>query len=305
MTDHESAYAGLVETQDDARWAFGTGFDDPLAGVDTTLPAEVEGSDLAAYCLMLGDDALVLAHRLGEWSTHAPELEEEVALANIGLDLLGQARPLLARAAAADPAVVPGLPAGSPVPDEDRLAFFRDHFGYRNVALAELPNGDFAVTMARLLVLSCWRLALLESLCSSRDPVLAALAAKGVKELRYHREYAARWVVTLAQGTALSRRRMTEAIAVIWPFTGELRTAHRIETGLVAAGVAADPAAAWASAAAHLDRVWAAAGLDRPEQGTTTTVGGRAGREGLHTEALGHLLDEMQSVARAHPMGRW
>ncbi len=164
MTRHDNAYTSLVEADDDARWAFGTSFDDPLAGMDTSVPAGVDAAELAGFCLMLGDDALVLAQRLGEWTTRAPEIEEEVALANIGLDLLGQARLLLARAAAADPGVVPVLPAGSPVPADDRLAFFRDAGDFRHVHLVEQPNGDFAATMARLLVFSAWRHALLARL---------------------------------------------------------------------------------------------------------------------------------------------
>src|ERR1700752_4190775 len=131
--DHDSAYAGLLVN--DSHWAFGTDFEDPLAGVDTTLPEGVDGADLAAYCLMLGDDALVLSHRLSEWCSRAPDLEDDIALANLALDLLGQARLLLARAAAADPSCVPTLPAGSPVPDEDALAFFREAGAYRNVRM--------------------------------------------------------------------------------------------------------------------------------------------------------------------------
>ncbi|MDQ2725230.1 MAG: phenylacetate-CoA oxygenase subunit PaaC, partial [Actinomycetota bacterium] len=170
-----NAYEALSE-EGDARWAFGTGFSDPLAGIDTAVPPGADGADLAAYALMLGDDALILSQRLGEWVTRAPELEEEVALANIALDLLGQARLLLARAGAAD-----GSGRG-----EDDLAFLRDEGAFRNVRLAETVNGDFACTMARLLVLSTWRLALFTHLTASLDPVLAAVAAKGVPELTYH-----------------------------------------------------------------------------------------------------------------------
>jgi ring-1,2-phenylacetyl-CoA epoxidase subunit PaaC len=305
MVDHDNAYEGLVEAQDDARWAFGTSFDDPLAGVDTTLPDGVGGTALALYCLMLGDDALVLAQRLAQWSTHAPELEEEVALANIGLDLVGQARLLLARAAAADPGVVPELPAGSPVPDEDRLAFFRDQFGYRNVRLVEQPNGDFAATIARLVLFSTWRLALLEALCGSADPVLSAVAAKGVKEVRYHCEYAARWFVTLAQGTAYSRDRLRAGLDAMWPYVAELSAVHPVERTLAEGNVGADPAVAWAAATSRLRPVLEAARLTEPNVGASGTVGGRTGRDGQHSELLGPLLDEMQSVARAHPMGRW
>src|ERR1700757_283886 len=122
--DHESAYSGLVDLDEHDQWAFGTSFDDPLAGVDTTLADGIDGADLASYCLMLGDDALICAQRLTQWCTHAPELEEEVALANIGLDLLGQARLLLARAAAADPSILPALTAGAPIPDDGSLWSF-------------------------------------------------------------------------------------------------------------------------------------------------------------------------------------
>ena len=251
MTDHDNAYTSLVEADDDARWAFGTSFDDPLAGIDTTVPSGVDASALARYCLMLADDALVLAQRLGEWTTHAPELEEEVALANIGLDLLGQARLLLARAAAADPDVVPDLPEGSPVPVDDRLAYFRDAGAFRNVHLVEQPNGDFATTMARLLVFSSWRLALLEHLRASDDPVLAAVAEKGVKEVRYHREHAARWCITLAQGTEVSRERMIAGLRDVWPDVAELQ--------------GTDPAEAFDEAMQVVDQVLDAAGLERPD----------------------------------------
>ena len=287
MTEHDNAYTSLVEADDDARWAFGTSFDDPLAGIDTTVPSGVDANALATYCLMLADDALVLAQRLGEWTTHAPELEEEVALANIGLDLLGQARLLLARAAAADPDVVPALPEGSPVPVDDRLAFFRDADAFRNVHLVEQPNGDFAATMARLLVFSSWRLALLERLRSSDDPVLAAVAEKGVKEVRYHREHAARWCITLAQGTETSRERMTAGLAAVWPDVEELQ--------------GTDPTEAFDDAMQAVDQVLDMAELERPD---VPPHGGR-GRDGVHTKAFAELLSEMQGLARKHPMGRW
>lgn len=305
MNDHDSAYSGLVEAQDDARWAFGTSFDDPLAGVDTTLAPDVDGATLAAYCLMLGDDALVSAQRLAEWSTRAPELEEEVALANIGLDLLGQARLLLARAAAADPAVVPALPPGSPVPAEDALAFFRDEGAFRNVRLTEQDNGDFARSMARLLVFSTWRLALLQRLTASRDAVLAAVAAKGVKEVTYHRDYAARWVVTLAGGTDESRRRMVDGLAVVWPYVDELFWPHPVELTLAGQDVGVDPADVRAEFDSVMATVLAAGDLAAPHGSTSTPVAGRAGRNGAHSESLGPLLALMQVVARAHPTGRW
>jgi ring-1,2-phenylacetyl-CoA epoxidase subunit PaaC len=301
--EHENAYNDLLVN--DAHWAFGTDFEDPLAGVDTTVPDGVDPAVLATYCLMLGDDALVLSQRLSEWCSRAPDLEEDIALANIALDLLGQARLLLARAAAADPSLVPALPEDSPVPDEDRLAFFRDDQRFRNVRLAEVPNGDFAETIARLLLFSTWRLALLEKLAGSRDAVLAAVAAKGIKEVTYHRDFAGRWFVTLANGTEESRRRVVAGLTDVLPLWGELFETHDVERDAAAAGVGVDPASLAADADVVLEQVLAASGVDRPEARPLAGVRGRKGRDGLHTEALSVLLAEMQSVARAHPRGRW
>ncbi|MFD0905130.1 1,2-phenylacetyl-CoA epoxidase subunit PaaC [Actinomadura sediminis] len=299
-----SVFDGLVEGGgDSSQWAFGTGFEDPLAGVDTTVPAGADPAALAAYCLMLGDDALIMSQRLSEWCSRAPDLEEDIALANMALDLLGQARLLLSRAAAADPGAVPALPAGSPVPAEDALAFFRDAGGFRNVRLAEVPNGDFAHVVARLLLFSTARLALLERLRASRDGVLAAVAAKGVKEVAYHRDWAGRWFLTLARGTAESRRRLVAALGALWPLLPELFSPHPVEASLAASGVGADPATVRDEADAVLAQVLAVSGVDRPD--TAPAAGGTPGRDGDHTAAFGPLLAEMQQVARAHPMGLW
>jgi ring-1,2-phenylacetyl-CoA epoxidase subunit PaaC len=265
----------------EAHWAFGTDFEDPLAGVDTTVPDGVDPAALARYCLMLGDDALVLSQRLSEWCSRAPDLEEDIALANVALDLLGQARLLLARAAAADPSVVAVLPDDSPVPAEDALAFFRSPAEFRNVTMAELPNGDFAETITRLLLLSVCRLAEFESMVAHPDAVLAAVAAKGRKELAYHRDFAARWFVTLARGTAESRRRVLSALGELWAFWPELDAPADVEV--------------------VLEQVFAAADVSRPEVAPARGLG----RECLHTKALTDLLAEMQSVARAHPRGLW
>ncbi|MDV6276440.1 1,2-phenylacetyl-CoA epoxidase subunit PaaC [Rhodococcus erythropolis] len=305
MNDHDSAYDGLVDGDGHGQWAFGTSFDDPLAGVDTTVPGDVDLGALARYCLMLGDDALVSSQRLAEWSTRAPELEEEVALANVGLDLIGQARLLLARAAAADSTVVPFISDTSPVPAEDALAFFRDQFGFRNVRLVELANGDFAHTVVRLLVFSTWRLALFDRLRTSRDPVLAAVANKGVKELTYHRDYAARWVVTLGAGTAESKRRTAAALLEIFPFVAELFVPTQDELVLAEVGVGVDPRTVRPEFDAVLAQVLHAAEMKEPPARFSGFVGGRGGRAGLHTGALGLLLAEMQSVAREHPEGVW
>lgn len=301
--DHENAYDGLLVN--DAHWAFGTDFEDPLAGVDTTVPDGVDGTDLATYCLMLGDDALVMSQRLSEWCSRAPDLEEDIALTNIALDLLGQARLLLARAAAADPGVVPALPEGSPVPAEDALAFFRGDAEFRNVRMAEVPNGDFAETVARLLLFSSFRLALFERLAASRDAVLAAVAAKGVKEMSYHRDFAGRWFVTLARGTEESRRRLESAFAGLLPLWPELFETHAVEASVAQAGVGVDPSTLRADVEVVLDQVLAVADVTRPDAPSLAGVRGRKGRDGLHTEALSLLLAEMQVVARQQPMGRW
>jgi ring-1,2-phenylacetyl-CoA epoxidase subunit PaaC len=305
MSDGDgSVFDGLIGG-DSSQWAFGTDFEDPLAGVDTRVPGGVDRTGLAAYCLMLGDDALIMSQRLSEWCGRAPDLEEDIALANMALDLLGQARLLLARAAAADPGVVPVLPEGSPVPAEDALAFFRDAGQFRNVRLAEVPNGDFAHVVVRLVLFSVARLALLERLCASRDTVLAAVAAKGVKEVAYHRDWAGRWFLTLAQGTQESRRRLVTALDALWPYREELVSAHPLELSLARAGVGVDPASLRVETDAVLDQVLAVSGVDRPDRAPLAGVGGRTGRDGLHTEDLGRLLAEMQVVARAHPGGRW
>ncbi|WP_101783977.1 1,2-phenylacetyl-CoA epoxidase subunit PaaC [Nonomuraea indica] len=303
---HDNPYEALGG-DGDARWAFGTGFTDPLAGVDTTAPAGVDGGDLAAYCLMLGDDALVMSHRLQEWCTRAPELEEEVALANIALDLLGQARLLLARAGQAD--------GGGR--SEDDLAFLRDAPDFRNVRLVEAANGDFARSMARLLVFAVWRLALLDRLAGSRDPVLAAVAAKGVKEVAYHRDYAAGWVVRLGDGTAYSRERMKEGLAAVWPLVAELFVPHEVELRLARAGVAVDPSQLRAEFDAVLDQVLDAARLTRPDAArpgeadaaqegpADAAPAGAGGRDGRHGTELDEVLSVMQSVARALPGATW
>ncbi|WP_406674708.1 1,2-phenylacetyl-CoA epoxidase subunit PaaC [Nonomuraea sp. N2-4H] len=303
--EHGSIFDGLLESGDSGQWAFGTDFEDPLAGIDTTTPDGVDPAGLAAYCLMLGDDSLIMSQRLSEWCSRAPDLEEDIALANMALDLLGQARLLLARAAAADPSVVPVLPDGSPVPPEDRLAFFRDDREFRNVRLAEVPNGDFAHVVVRLLLFSAARLAVFERLRASRDQVLAAVAGKGVKELAYHRDWAGRWFLTLARGTEESHRRLLAALDALWPLRAELVASHPLERSMAGAGVGVDPASVAGEVDAVVDQVLAVSGVERPERAPLAGVGGRTGRDGMHTEALSRLLAEMQVVARAHPMGRW
>jgi ring-1,2-phenylacetyl-CoA epoxidase subunit PaaC len=304
MGADDSAYQALAETLDgdDHRWAFGAGFDAGTAEITAPAPEGVDRDDLATYCLMLADDALVASQRLAEWTTNAPELEEEVALANIALDLLGQARVLLARAGhlgAAEPHRV------GPQDDEDVLAYFRDERAFRNVVLAEADLGDFGRTMAWMLVYSSWRLALMTRLVTSRDVVLAAVADKAVKELAYQRQYAAQWVVRLGDGTDHSHERMQAGLDGVWPFVEELFAVHPVEARLVEAGVAVDPAELRAELDAVLDQVLPPARLTRPERPAVGLVAGRGGRDGIHTEALGPVLAVMQSLARTHPEATW
>jgi ring-1,2-phenylacetyl-CoA epoxidase subunit PaaC len=298
VTDEFAVYQSLDEETEDHRWAFGTGFTDPLGGVDPAVPAGTDAAALAAYCLMLGDDALIYSHRLQQWMTRMPELEEETALANVALDLLGQARMLLARAGQAEAAA-----SGGTGRDEDRLAFFRDEHEFRNVRLAEHADADFAELTGRLLVFSAWRLALCGRLASSADPVLAAIAAKSARELTYHRDYAAQWVVRLGDGTPLSHGKMQAALDVIWPLTDELFRPDPVAARLP--GVAADPAGLRAEVDDVLGTVLAAATLERPRAAPMARVAGKAGRDGVHTESFGYLLAELQSVARAHPDATW
>jgi ring-1,2-phenylacetyl-CoA epoxidase subunit PaaC len=292
MSTHEddfddNPYDLLGEDRDEGhRWAFGTGFTDPLDGVDTSVPDGLDPGALARCCLALGDDALIYSHRLQQWVTRLPELEEETAVANIALDLLGQARMLLSRA---------GAITGQ---TEDQLAFFRADKEFRNVRLAEHDDLDFAELVVRLLIFATWRLALFERLSAAPDPVLAAIAAKGVNELAYHRDYAARWVIRLGDGTPVSHAKTQAALDTLWPLAGEL---FRPDPDAEALAPAVDRGAV----DAVLDTVLAAAGLDRPDAAALAPVGGRAGRDGVHTEAMGYILAELQSVARAHPDATW
>jgi ring-1,2-phenylacetyl-CoA epoxidase subunit PaaC len=292
----DTAYEAISEDTDTGhRWAFGTGFTDPLAGVDTAVPPGIDGTDLAAYCLMLGDDSLIMSHRLQQWLARAPELEEDTALANIALDLLGQARLLLTRAGTADQSHR----------TEDDYAFGRREREFRNVRLAEVLDADFAGLMARLLIFTTWRLALLARLRSSADPVLAAVAVQSVRELTYHRDYAAQWVIRLGDGTDYSRKQMQAGLAAIAPLVPELFDGSPAERRLAAAGVAVDPADLRTEFDSVMRQVLTEADLALPGAAGLAGVSGQAGRDGVHTEAMGDLLAELQSVARSMPGATW
>ncbi|MEU5911174.1 1,2-phenylacetyl-CoA epoxidase subunit PaaC [Micromonospora sp. NPDC047527] len=235
------------------------------------------------FTLALGDDALIAAQRLAEWTTRAPEMEEDIALANIALDQLGAARLLLSYAGELEG-------AGR---DEDALAYLRDDREFRNVLLVELPNGDFAVTMAKLFFLAAYQLPLYTALAGCADERLAAIGAKARKESAYHLDHGALWVKRLGDGTEESHRRMQAAVDQVWPYTHELFAADP------AAPV--DPATLRQTFDDTVGPVLAEATLTRPEDGWAP--GG--GRAGVHTEHLSYLLAEMQVLHRAHPGAQW
>ena len=243
------------------------------------------------YVLALADDALIASHRLAEWIASAPELEEDVALANIGLDLLGQARALLTHAGELE----------GDGRDEDALAYFRDERDFLNVALVERPNGDFAVAMARMLLLSVHLDELWSALTRSTDPTLAAIAAKAVKEVGYHVDHARMWVLRLGDGTEESHRRMQAGLDAEWPYAAELFDGAHVDRALVEAGVAVDPATLRESWERRVRAVVEEATLSVPDVRPAVT----AGRRGIHTEHLGYLLAEMQHLARSHPGAGW
>lgn len=243
------------------------------------------------YVLTLADDALVASQRLAEWIARAPELEEDVALANIGLDLLGQARALLTHAGNLEG-------AGR---DEDALAYFRDERDFLNVHLVERGNGDFAVTMARLLLLATYLHELWRTLLTSTDETLAAIAAKAVKEVDYHADHARMWVLRLGDGTEESHRRMQDALDAEWPYAAELFDGTHLAPELVESGVAVDPATLQPAWEDRVAAVVSAATLTLPEVRTAVT----GGRRGIHTEQMGYLLAEMQHLARSHPGASW
>jgi len=246
---------------------------------------------LSTYVLPLADDALVAAQRMGEWIAAAPQIEEDVALGNIALDLLGQARSLLTYAGTLE----------TPARTEDDLAYWRDEDEFRNVHLVERPNGDFAVAVARLLVLSTYHCELYAHLQSSADATLAAVAAKAVKEVDYHRDHATMWVLRLGDGTDTSHARMQAGLDAEWAFVDELFEGSYVDPRLLASGVAVDPAVLRPAFDRRTADVLAEATLTVPS--TPPAPGG--GRSGQHTEAMAPLLAELQGVARAHPGASW
>ena len=247
-------------------------------------------SVLVDYVLGLGDDALVSAQRMGWWISRAPELEEDVALANIGLDQLGQARVLRARAGELE----------GDGRSEDDLAYMRDEREFRNVKLVERPMTDFGVAMARLLVFSTWQSHLYAGLRDSSDEILAGVAGKAVKEVAYHVDHASHWVLRLGDGTDESHLRMQAALDAEWPFVEELFAPPVAGLDDIE-GIAVDPVALREPVLSDLRRVVEQATLTVPD--VRPALGG--GRQGLHTEELGYLLAEMQHLHRSHPGATW
>jgi len=246
-------------------------------------------TDLFAYTLRLGDDALVAAQRMGEWIANAPQLEEDVALGNIGLDQLGQARSLLSYAAEIEG-------AGR---TEDDLAYLRDEREFTNLLICERPSGDFAVTIARLLYFATYQHLLYDALQGSSDETLSGVAGKAVKEVAYHVDHATQWVLRLGDGTEESHRRMQAGLDQLWPYTGEMLASDDLVGRL--AGVAVDPSGFADEWHRRVRDVIETSTCAAPEASYQHT----GGRDGRHTEAMGYLLAELQHVARSHPGATW
>ena len=251
----------------------------------------VSETPLVLYTLRRADDALILGHRLSEWCGHAPMLEEDMALANMGLDLLGQARELYSYAAQ-----VEGRDN-----DEDKFAYLRDVRQYRNLLLLEQPNGDFARTMVRQFFYAAFADLYWRAMMRSRDTTLAAIAAKSEKESAYHLRHSSEWILRLGDGTTESHRRAQTAIDDLWAYTGEMFDVDASERALVDSGVAVDPAA--------LRAPWLKTIADVVNEATLTLPKGdwmqQGGRSGRHSEHLGHLLSELQSMQRSFPGATW
>ena len=245
----------------------------------------------AVSTLRMADDCLVLSHRLAQWSSRAPSLEDDVALTNIALDELGQARALYARTAELD----------GTGRSEDDYAFLRDEREFVNCLLVEQENGDFATTIVRQLLFTTYQHAQWRALIASPDEQVAAIAAKAIKEATYHRDHAVDWTLRLGDGTEESHRRMETALGTLWPYTAELFEADDVTSDLVAMGVAADPAVLRGEWDPFVDGVLREATLTRPD----ITWAPTGGRRGLHTECFGYMLAEMQHLHRSHPGVAW
>jgi len=248
-------------------------------------------SELITYLLRLADDRLILGHRLSEWTAHGPILEEDLALTNAALDLVGQAKMLYEVAAEED---------GNTTADE--YAYFRDDLGYSNLLICELPNGDYAETIARMFLFSTFNLYLMEALEGSRHEQLAGIAAKSVKEARYHVRHSGQWMLRFGDGTDESHMRVRRALDDLWPYIGELFKGDELEQKLVEQGIAVAASSIEDRWRETVERILRQATLEVPSSDIYMHVGGREGR---HTEHLGYILSEMQILARSHPGAEW
>ncbi|MEO8320444.1 MAG: 1,2-phenylacetyl-CoA epoxidase subunit PaaC [Bradyrhizobium sp.] len=256
-----------------------------------TASIKVSETPLVLYTLRRADDALILGHRLSEWCGHAPMLEEDMALTNMALDLLGQSRELYSYAAKVEG-------KGN---DEDKLAYLRDVRQYRNLLLLEQLNGDFARTMVRQFFYSVFADLYWRAMMKSDNPTLAAIAAKSEKESAYHVRHCSEWIVRLGDGTEESHRRAQTAIDDLWAFTGEMFDVDDSERGLIDAGIAVDPATLHAQWFRTVSEVVCEATLTLPKNDWMQ----QGGRSGSHSEHLGHLLSELQSLQRTFPGATW
>jgi ring-1,2-phenylacetyl-CoA epoxidase subunit PaaC len=256
-----------------------------------TASISVTETPLVLYALRRADDALILGHRLSEWCGHAPAMEEDMALANMGLDLLGQARELYSYAAKVEG-------KGN---DEDKFAYLRDVRQYRNLLLLEQPNGDFARTMARQFFYAAFADLYWRAMMKSSDATLAAIAAKSEKESAYHVRHSSEWMVRLGDGTEESHRRAQTAVDDLWAYTGEMFHADESERALIERGIAVDPAALHPQWQQTVSGVVTEATLTLPKSGWMQ----QGGRSGKHSEHLGHLLSELQSMQRTFPGAAW
>jgi ring-1,2-phenylacetyl-CoA epoxidase subunit PaaC len=246
----------------------------------------------AQYLLGLADDALVYAQRLGEWISWGPQIEEDMALANVGLDLLGQARALLTRVGELD----------GTARSEDDLAYFRDEREFRNVHLVEQERAGFGFEMARLLWFSAYQCELYAALRASSDPILSGVAEKALKEVTYHRDHASQWVVRLGDGTTESHERMQQGLADVLPYLAELFDDDEASVQAAEEGLGVLPSSLHDAVVGHVTSVVAAATLERP---TDTRWRSRSGRRGVHSRPMGYLLAELQHIARSHPGATW
>jgi ring-1,2-phenylacetyl-CoA epoxidase subunit PaaC len=251
------------------------------------------------YLLRLGDTDVVFAQRLGEWVGHGPVIEEDIGLTNIGLDLLGQGRMWLCYAGEIE---IRMCGTGR---TEDELAYLRDGGAYRNLLIAEVPNGDFAVTMARQFCFDQMHWLLLRGLMRSADSRVAEIAAKAVKEVSYHVERSTDWIVRLGDGTEESHARMQSALDLLWPYTGEMFAADEVDDALSEAQITPDVRAMQEPWLASVAAVLAEATLTVPSGAWMQGGRGRGGKQGVHTEHLGHLLAQMQFLQRAYPGAQW